>query len=974
MTTHAVAEFAVTEHAPGLTCAPASFAITGNVIGDVLQCAPESYVLIGQNAQQAWTVESGSFSFAGQAALTYSVQHAAADYLLFGRNLSYSYEIGSGPAEGAVAEYAVAEFPSIQSGDIITAESAIFSLSGQATAYDLLCGADAAVFALGGLSAEFALPADAAAFALAGSNAGYSWAHAVATASFTLEGNNAPLVVAMPADVGHLAVAGGESIAVGSTALLGASYSLFPRATLYRYTIPHSPTEGAVAEYALTEFPALDLYGLLGRTTAFALTAPPITLPTAIDADGNSYTLTGNAAEFAVPFDATSFAFDGKAITTSLVAPVGAAQYILTGCAAEQAWPVNVATYLVSCQDATTLITMAAAGGQFTFTSPDALLLPGKAFYPDAASFSLAGQDLTLVAALLAQAAPFALSGRNVDLARYYQASAGSFALSGQSAWWAIKLGALTGQYTILGWSIADAIGPSGDSIYLIEVQAHNGSSLVTFYLSTEGFTSQSVDTPPNQTYIPRVIDPGNLERVLFSGTETRGRSSVGAGDIVVASGDPGNGDLVDDWLNYGWSGRSVVVKALPSGAKSVSAAATIFRGRLDKIIATNPLERFELRIADRLADLDKPLLTTQFAGTTTSSGATAEGNDDIKGQIKQQIWGECYNIPVQPANVYDLIYLVSNSSLQSIDAIYDGGLALTIDGDSANIGALQAASISSGHARTCNAAGLIRLGATPTYAVTVDAKEGANAAARTAAQIAKRMLIVMGETAATYVDGSFSNVDGKNSAVCGIIVRDDSKGIDVIQEVLDSIGAWMVPNNDGAFTVGRLEAPTVSPALTLDIESQSIGSSLARSDSPIPVWRVNVQYGRIGLVQDDAALAGAVTSTRRAYLRTEYRSVSSENVSIKTKHLNAVEVTVSTTLVSQSAAQTEAARLLALHGAEREKYDLTFALSDAWAATPGNSVTLVHSRLGFDVGKPFVVLGRVDQFADAQVKLSVWG
>lgn len=935
MTAHnAVAEFAVGEYAPSLTCASTAFAVAGKAASDVLQCASASYALVGQDAQEALAVECGTFTLAGQATFAYSVQHAAAAYSLFGRNLSYSYEIGDGPTEGAVAEYAVTEFPPLESGDVVSAESAAFACSGQSIGEVLQ----------------------------------------VATTGYALNGAATLFTMAMPSSASAFVFAGGDSNAVGATPLFGASYSLFPRNTFYRYTIPHSPTEGAVAEYACTEFPALDLYGLAGRTTEFALIGQPVTLRLSLPMDASAYTLTGNAAEFALASRATSFELDGQAITTSFVAPTEAAQYVFTGGSAEQVWPVNAATYLVAGQAATKLIAMASGAGQFTLTTPDALLLPGKVFYPDAAAFSLVGQDISLAAALLAQIAPFALAGHSVNLARSYPVSSAAFTLQGQSAISAFVLGALTGQYTILGWSIADAVGPSGDHVYLIEVQAHNGSSVVTLYLSTEGFTSQAADTPPSQSYTPRIVDPGNFQRALFSGTETRGRSSVGVGDIVIASGDSGNGDLIDDWLTYGWSGRPVTIKALPVNAQSVSSAATLFRGRLDKLVATSPLDRFELRIADRLADLDKPLLTTQFAGTTVSTGATAEGNSDLQGQIKQQIWGECYNVPVQPANVYDLIYLVSNSALQSIDAIYDGGLALTIDGDSANIAALQAASISGGHARTCKAAGLIRLGATPTYAVTVDAKEGADAAARTAPQIAKRMLIAMGETTTTYLDGAFSALDAKNNAVCGAIVRDSGNALDIIQGVLDSIGAWMSPNRDGSLVVGRFEAPTVSPALTFNVESQSIGDSLSRADSPIPVWRVNVQYGRIGVVQDDAALAGAVTSTRRAYLGTEYRTVSSEDASIKTKHLNAGELTVTTAMVSEADAQDEADRLLALHGTEREKYDLTFALSDAWAADLGNSITLVHSRLGLDSGKPFSVLQRVDQYADEQVQLSVWG
>lgn len=932
---HAVAEFAVGEHAPSLTCASAAFSVAEKPAGDVLQSDAASFMLSGQVAEQAWPVGVAAFSLDASAAFVESRQHEVAAFALFGRNTSYSYSTGYDPIDGAIAEYAVAEFPFATAvSDKVDAESAAFALVGQH---------------IGAV-----LQIDAGNYALAG---------------------EAAFVTTAAVDPGAYTLDGGTALASGATPLDLAAYSLFPRVTTYHYAIPHSPTEGAVAEYAWTEFPALDLYGLAGRPAAFAVAGPAITLPSSIVANNGDIVLSGGEAHIAVPHEHGSFVFDGGSIITSYVAPSDAASFTLYGAAAEQAWPANVAAYLLSSQDITTAITLPADPASIIVSSPDALLLPGQVFYPDAASFILAGIDAAFTSGMSIGYGAFALSGNAVDIARFYPANSATFTLTGQSILWRIAFGVAAGQFTLLGWSIADAIGPSGDHVYLVEVQAHNGSSVVTFYLSTEGYTSQAADTPSNQTYIPRIVDPGNFQRTLFSGDETRGRSSVGVGDIIVASGDPGNGDLIDEWLDYGWSGRNVTVKALPTGAKSISAGATLFRGKLDKIISTNPLEQFELRIADRLSDLDKPLLTSQYAGTTVASAATAEGNADLKGQIKQQIWGECHNVRVQPANVYDLIYVVSNSALQSIDAIYDGGLALTIDGDNVSIASLQAASISAGHARTCKAAGLIRLGGTPTYEVTVDAKEGADAAARTAAQIAKRMLIHMGETSATYIDGAFTNLDVKNNAVCGIVIADDRSALDAIQEVLDSIGAWMAPNRDGAMVVSRFEAPAVTPALTFDLEKQALSDSFSRSDSPVPVWRVNLQYDRLGIVQDDSALAGAVAADRRAYLATEYRKVSAEDASIKTKHLNAGELTITTCLTSQSDAQDEADRLLALHGTERERYEVSFMLSDAWAAEPGNQVTFIHSRLGMSGGgKPFAVLGRVDQYADERVALSVWG
>ncbi len=140
---------------------------------------------------------------------------------------------------------------------------------------------------------------------------------------------------------------------------------------------------------------------------------------------------------------------------------------------------------------------------------------------------------------------------------------------------------------------------------------------------------------------------------------------------------------------------------SLPRGAKSLSAASTLFVGKLDRVTSTKPLEQMSLRIGDRLADLQAPLLTELYAGTTLASSATAEGNSDLKGKVKQRCWGSCSNVPMQPANPYDLIYLASNGAVLSI-AVYDGDAALIYDGDSPNIASLRSATIPAGHYRTC--------------------------------------------------------------------------------------------------------------------------------------------------------------------------------------------------------------------------------------------------------------------------------
>lgn len=362
------------------------------------------------------------------------------------------------------------------------------------------------------------------------------------------------------------------------------------------------------------------------------------------------------------------------------------------------------------------------------------------------------------------------------------------------------------------------------------------------------------------------------------------------------------------------------------------------------------------------------------FAGTTTSSAATAEGNADLKGRIKQQVWGSATNVPCLPANVYDLIYLVSNSALTSI-TVYDGGVALTNAGDEANISALRSATIAPGaYYKTCLAAGLIRLGWSPAKAVTADVLEGANAAARTAAQIVKRMMTGFGISENIISATALADLDAKNSAVCYAFVNDSTSAADAIQKVLDSIGAWMVPNRFGIYEFGRFEAAVTDPNQAFDLSLQSIGDTLTREDVDLPAYRVTLKWGEMLHVQGDADVFEAVTAERRATIGSQWRSIVAEDTSVKTKHLDAIELEIETNLSSSSDASTEATRILNLFKVDRSIYRLTVPLDDAWPIQVGSSVLLTHTRLGMSSGSAFRVLSRVDNYDTETVTLTVWG
>ncbi|AEI71088.1 hypothetical protein [EBPR siphovirus 2] len=870
-------------------------------------------------------------------------------------------------SEGAVAEYAPAEFPT----DNIR-----------------YLGADTGVFTLvGGRVAEL-LTVDPGEFVLGGGPAGFALANG--PGSFVVSGQDIAATTALTAT-------GGAFIVTGN-----------PLALLLQIGSLPFPGEGAVAEFSPAEFPPFTDFGMAARPAAFVLSGPPLIFAIQQVSESGAFVLAGGPANIAFAHPPGSFVLTGQPATLNSTLLSASGTFTLSGGEANLAFAhppgafvlsgqplafnpallseagsfdltgqdifvgvrAQAGAFALAGQDTLATTGLSAGTGDFDLVGQDVNLLNIFKLYPDAGVFALSGQDAGRAYTLGAGIGQFVLDGF-AAFTRTNPTQAGAFALNGQPSAFDIGLALATGQFTLLGWNVTDALGPEGDHTFLVEVQAHDGTELRTFYLSTQSFTSAPSDTPANQFYEPRIADPGNFERSLFSEGEIRGRSSVGAGDIVVINAEDETGATLDDWLPYGWDGREIRIKALPVGATTLSAASTLFVGRLDRLTSTRPLDRFSLRIADRLADLDKPMLTTLFAGTTTSTGDSAEGNADLKGKVKQVCYGETKEVPLQPANPYDLIYLATlGSDVQSV-TVYDGGVALTYDGTSASIAALRAASISPGHYRRFE--GYIRLGGTPAFALSADVVRGATEDDRTAAQIAKRMLLDFGIPSNEIITGAFDALDDMNDAVCGYFVDDQRTCLEAVQQMLDTVGAYMVPNRDGSLSVGRFGEPATGPGLYFDVDELSLGDNLERVDAPIPAYRITVQYARVNFVQAEGSLAGTVSAERRAYLANEWRTVVAEDASVKTKHLNAREVTVTCFFRDEADAQAEADRLLALYG-QRERYTITMPLSDAWAADVGLAMTLDHPRLGFSGGKAFNIIGRVDEYKEERVRFSLWG
>ena len=516
-------------------------------------------------------------------------------------------------------------------------------------------------------------------------------------------------------------------------------------------------------------------------------------------------------------------------------------------------------------------------------------------------------------------------------------------------------------------------------SEYLVEISCLDASDVArTLYLSSGGYTTTPADNPPNQYYEPRLSDVGPFSQNIFAAGYTTGSAAdVGYGSIAVSNAD----GALDEWMDYAFDGRAIVIKRLSSHAAAYNTATTIFTGTIERFDAESAWSGFRLRVYDNRLLLDRPLQTNVYAGTTNSEGATAEGTVDLRDSPKPLAYGKVYQVPAVQANAYDLIYQVNDGPVASI-VVYDGAVPLTAGSDYATLGLLQDASVSGGTYATCLALGLFKLGSSPSKVITADVVETATASTRYAGSIVRRILQKAGIDQQRVDAASADAVDADAPYECGIWLNDTTNAIDAVSAVLASVGGWMVPNHLGVFTFGRMAEPEAIAASTIDYDTDVIltdGGDITITANPdtdggLPTWRVTVSYERVYQVQDGASVHGCVDDEFRGYVAKAFRETKAESAATRTRHPLSTEMRIETALVSIADAASEASRRLAMYSVRRDLLDISIPAIDAAEKTLGSTTKLTLPRFGYDTGRNMVVIGREYDLTNERVKLTLWG
>lgn len=502
----------------------------------------------------------------------------------------------------------------------------------------------------------------------------------------------------------------------------------------------------------------------------------------------------------------------------------------------------------------------------------------------------------------------------------------------------------------------------------------------VTIYPAATGNVARSSepgDTPASTWVGGYLSGRFNYEIALFVGADPTqgGSATVGILELEDPAGD------LDDLRTLGWD----------------SAPLELRRGDPEALLSTfttvAKLTTAGLRYNTRkkeilLRDLAHKLTRAELHGLRYGGTGSADGDAALAGRIKPYCVGSVFNITPVLINATGLIYQVSCTSVLGIDAVRDGGTALTVDSDYATYALLAAASVASGHYATCKALGLFKIGATPVYIITADVR-GDNdtlngiAYPHTRAHIARRVATGRGSiklSDPTEIDGTaFEYLEQRQTATLGYFWDGEVTKAEALAEVMAGCLGWWTMRLNGTLAIGQLEDPAnVAPLFSLSYPTDD-GSTESRVDEPAmtdyqpPRRSTLMGWARNYTVMSRDQIAGAVAAATAAIYQQATRYTTSEDLWVAGGFPSAPIVMVNGGFESESAAQMEGDRQRRLLRGHRELFEIP-AVIDPFADVAGRVINIANaSRLGLGTSRNLFCVG-IAVNGNSKPILKLWG
>ena len=324
----------------------------------------------------------------------------------------------------------------------------------------------------------------------------------------------------------------------------------------------------------------------------------------------------------------------------------------------------------------------------------------------------------------------------------------------------------------------------------------------------------------------------------------------VGQVDLLIgdSASVPDSAGTVRDLRDLEYDGRQIrILLGDPKGA--IGDFGEILNGTMEDVQWTDQI--FSFNVANRTNILDTPVQENTYLG----DGTEAEGNADLKGQLKPLLYGIKRNFEPVLLDEGRQVYALHEGSIDSVLGVFDRGSALTNEGDivALSLPALRNWTPEGGKFITDLAGGNIRLGATPDGPLTVDAQgDDTGGFVKKAGEIIERILLTKGPLVAGDIDAAtLATFNTDRAGDAGVFLLGGRRILALLQVWTEGLGAIWFFDRAGKFQLKVLKFSTS----VATIEDKDLVGSPKRVQTAPPVWQVRTGFKTLGIEQDLGSL-----------------------------------------------------------------------------------------------------------------------
>lgn len=337
------------------------------------------------------------------------------------------------------------------------------------------------------------------------------------------------------------------------------------------------------------------------------------------------------------------------------------------------------------------------------------------------------------------------------------------------------------------------------------------------------------------------------------------------------------------------------------------------------------------------------------------------------EGKSAPLIYGEVHNFQPIEVNTATLQHVIAGHPCSQVGTIYDNGININ---SNATINLNDAQGFTS-----------FTLSARPAGLITCDVRGRSTQAGTYSDRLGGIVEALVRQdanfTAAQIDNATMSQFKSDMDVPVGIAVTEPREILEIIDELISGLLVFYGMSREGTFQISKFKDPSPGPA-KLDLtfaEDIEVRDTFELQFSE-PRWRVQLGYDNNETVQNDNTVAGSVTEQRKSWMSQPFRTVMTQDTTIKDMHNYAEEEEIKVTrLIRIADAQTAAGDRLAILGTanplkQRHVISAPFGVQPT-ILNPGDIVNFQRSR--YQISGFYRVVGIDEDYVSNRINLELW-